>query len=134
MTTQSCTLLGVGVSSQHPCGVHDYARVLAEALAARGAGVATVWRDRRRQSRGDWLAAIEEEARRTRPDWILWHYSVFEYGGHGIPYDAPVIARRLRWLGPRLALVVHEFALPFGRRGVRGLVHATSQRAVLRPV
>ncbi len=124
-------LLSVGVSLNEVCGVRDYSAVLASALEARGASVSTVWWERRRCNRDVWVAKVQSEASRERPDWIFWHYSVFAYGRRGIPYDVPWIARRLRGLVPRVALVVHEYALPFGRRGLRGFVQAATQRAVL---
>jgi glycosyltransferase involved in cell wall biosynthesis len=125
-------LLNVGVSSREPCGVRDYAAVLGRALKEREVEVASVWRESADESRDGWLRRVETAA--VGADWILWHYSVFNYGSHGVPYDAPLIARRLSGIGPRVALIAHEYALPFGRRGLKGFVHAATQRAVLGPV
>jgi glycosyltransferase involved in cell wall biosynthesis len=108
--------------------------VLGRGLEQRGVSVSTAWWDPRVEDRETWLRRVEDAVRGRVIDWIVWHYSVFEYGGHGIPYDVPSIARRLRRLGPRMALVAHEYAFPFGRRGLRGTIHAVSQRAVLRPL
>lgn len=132
----------VGASSAPICGVRDHARVTAEALSACGAHVTTLWweRDeswgaRRVVAEGrSWLTAIDEVVRLERPDWILWHYSVFAWGLRGMPFLAPAVARRLARTRVPILAVLHEFAFPFGDGGVRGRVWALAHRGALVPV
>jgi glycosyltransferase involved in cell wall biosynthesis len=132
----------VGASSAPICGVRDHVRVIAEALTAQGAQVETLWWERDeswglRRLRAEarrWLAAIDETVRCERPDWIIWHYSVFAWGVRGIPFLAPAVARRLARTRVPLLVVLHEFTFPFGDAGIRGRVWALAHRAALVPV
>jgi hypothetical protein len=65
------------------------------------------------------------------PDVVLFHYSVFTYSFRGLPIYVPATARMLRRESRRLVTVLHEFAYPFGRRGLWGGLLAVSQRGVL---
>lgn len=132
----------VGASSGPVCGVRDYARVTAEALSSHGARVTTLWWERDeswgfRRTAAEaraWLDAVDEAVDRDKPEWILWHYSVFTWGGRGIPYLAPMVARRLARTEVPVLAVLHEFAFPFGEGGLGGTVWALAHRAALVPV
>jgi glycosyltransferase involved in cell wall biosynthesis len=132
----------VGASSSQICGVRDYARVTAEAMVVEGASVTTLWWERdlswgRRRTIAEarrWLADVAEAVERQRPDWILWHYSVFTWGLWGIPFLSLMAARRLARTGVPLLTVLHEFAFPFGDGGLRGLGWAIAHRVTLLPV
>jgi glycosyltransferase involved in cell wall biosynthesis len=132
----------VGGSSGPICGVRDHVRVVGEALVAQGAQVETLWWERdetwgSRRTRAEamrWLDEVEAAVRCKRPDWIIWHYSVFTWGRHGIPFLAPMVARRLARPRVPLLVVLHEFAFPFAEAGIRGAVWALAHRAALAPV
>ncbi len=81
-----------------------------------------------------WLDRVDERARAGRPDWLVWHYSVFSYASAGLPIAAPVAARRLAATGVPVVGILHELAYPFGRSGARGLAYALTQRAALHTV
>jgi glycosyltransferase involved in cell wall biosynthesis len=131
-----------GASSAPICGVRDYARVTSEAMAEHGAQVTTLWWERdvswggRRTLAevGRWLAAVDREVERERPDWIVWHYSVFTWGFRGIPVLAPRVARRLARTRVPVLAVLHELAFPLGEGGLREIGWALTQRASLVPV
>ena len=129
------TLLMLGASATPVCGVRDHARTLGTALQARGVRVVTRWwetgiADRPTAIRS-WLASLETAAAEEKPHWILWEYSVFTYGRRGIPVLAPLVARRLRQLRTPLVGCLHEYGVPFGRRGLRGMAQAATQRVAL---
>jgi glycosyltransferase involved in cell wall biosynthesis len=129
----------VGASSAPICGVRDYARVTGEAFAGLGVGVTMLWWERDdswgvRKTLVEarrWLNEVDEAVERDRPDWILWQYSVFTWGLRGIPFLAPIAARRLRRTGRPLVPVLHELAFPFARGGLRGVAWAIAQRVAL---
>jgi glycosyltransferase involved in cell wall biosynthesis len=135
-------LLIVGASSAQICGVRDYARVTEDALRAEGASTRFLWWERdaawspreavARAKR--WLDEVDRAVEEERPDWIVWHYSVFTWGFGGIPVLARLIARRLARTGVPVLGVLHEFAFPFGAGGTRGTAWAVAQRLALRPV
>jgi glycosyltransferase involved in cell wall biosynthesis len=126
----------VGASSSQICGVREYALVTAEAMVAEGASVTTLWWERdlswgRRRTIAEarrWLTAVAEAVERQRPDWILWHYSVFTWGLVGIPFLSLMAAHRLARTRVPLLIVLHEFAFPFGDGGLRGLGWAIAHR------
>lgn len=132
-------LLVVGVSTTPVCGVRDYSRVVGNALQDAGMDVEVVWweRDprwsvtRTLSEQQAWLEQVEVRARSEQPDWIVWHYSVFAWAVAGVPLLAPGAARRLGRLGLPILLVAHELTFPFGRRGWKGLLWATTQRLAL---
>jgi hypothetical protein len=135
-------LLVVGASTTPVCGVRDYAQVTGGALEETGADLEFVWweRDpgwsvsRTLSGRAAWLEQVAAACAR-RPDWVVWHYSVFAWGVHGVPTLVPGAARGLGRLGVPILLVAHELVFPFGRGGVKGRVWATTQRsALIRPL
>lgn len=136
------TILNVGISRAGVCGVRDYGHVLADALSNLGVDVETQWLDTKpswgpRTMRAEtqrWLDRIEERVERARPDWILWHYSVFSCSYRGLPTLARLAATGLAATRVPIAGILHELAYPFGQSGLRGLVYAVTQRAALRPV
>jgi hypothetical protein len=135
---QSLRFLVVGASTTPVCGVRDYAQVTGGALQETGAELEFVWwerdagwsRSRTRSERAAWLEQVAAPSGR-RPDWIVWHYSVFAWGIHGVPTLVPGTARILSRLGVPILLVAHELVFPFGRGGVKGRVWATTQRPAL---
>jgi glycosyltransferase involved in cell wall biosynthesis len=141
-------VLVIGASSSATCGVRDFARALAPALAAAGTGVETVWWERD----PDWTgmqtqrgaarfgAQVEAAMHRGEHDAVLWHYSVFEHGLRtawdlrGLPVHAPPVARRL-WRGGRPVVVwVHECAYDFSEPGWERKALAVGQRVALMAV
>jgi glycosyltransferase involved in cell wall biosynthesis len=141
-TTPALRVLVVGASSSRICGVRDYARVTSDAMRDHGATVSHYWweRDGSAGARstvggaGRFFAGLREAIHQDRPDVVLWHYSVFTWGRHGIPFLAPRMARELRRSGLPAAAVLHEFAFPIGEGGARGTIWALAHRAVLRRV
>jgi glycosyltransferase involved in cell wall biosynthesis len=132
-------LLNIGASTSSVGGVRDYARVVGEALSAVGAEVELVWWERNpssdlwaaRRDRNTWLEQVASRVRADSRTWIIWHYSVWSWTVRGVPVFVPRTALALRRLGAPILLVAHEFAFPFGRRGWKGRVWATTQRAAL---
>jgi glycosyltransferase involved in cell wall biosynthesis len=134
------SVLMVGASSTRTCGVRDYALVTSEAMRRLGTDVRRCWWERQHGSSvtttnaeasrflDECLRAVEQE----RPHVVLWQYSVFTWGAHGIPFLASRTARRLSDSGIPVVAVLHEFAYPFGRQGARGAVWATSHRVALK--
>jgi hypothetical protein len=119
-----------GISRTTICPVREVAVALEKEIGD-AAAVRHVWFDADHgRSPRPWLrevgAAID-----SGPDVIVVHYSVFAFGWRGIPLLAPLLAQRLRRGRAGVVLYAHELAFPFRRRGVRGVVHAVSQRAVL---
>lgn len=132
-------ILNVGVSRAGICGVRDYAYVLADSLGGLGVYVDTQWLDteaswgprRARAETRKWLDVVQQRVALVRPDWILWHYSVFSYTHRGIPTLSRLTASGLAAAGPPIVGLLHELAYPFGRAGIRGLTFGLAQRAVL---
>jgi hypothetical protein len=69
-----------------------------------------------------------------RVDVVLWHYSVFAYGPHGIPVVSWPLAWALRRARVPVVTVLHEYAFPWGSNGWRGVVWAAAQRLALAAV
>lgn len=133
--TRSVVMLGA--SSAPVCGVRDYSRLLGAALANRGVHTVDVWWEidpeaglgQRRRDVSNWLHRLSEATAGAPGAVVVFQYSVFTYGYRGVPTLVPRIASCLaRIEAPRVG-VLHEFAYPFGRRGLRGTVQAASQRA-----
>jgi len=136
------TRVGVlGVSLGSPCGVHAHALRLADALQHEDIACSLHWLWRteapfassRAQIRS-WTERLSDELRERRPQALLLHYSVFAFSFRGLPvFVRPVLSvvRELRI--PTVALL-HEYAYPWRRGGVRGSVWALTQRLLLRDV
>ena len=128
----------VGVSTSAICGVRDHARLLAEGMREQGTAGTVHWLDRARGDvRGsrselhEWLGALAAQLESDRPDAVLLHYSVFAYSHRGLPlYVHPTLAALRRARAP-LITVMHEFAYPWRRAGLRGAAWAVSQRGEL---
>jgi glycosyltransferase involved in cell wall biosynthesis len=84
----------------------------------------------RKQMRS-WTRVLLGELRHERPDAIQLHYSVFSYSYRGLPVFILPLLSALRATGTPVVTVLHEFAYPWGRQGVRGAAWALSQRTVL---
>lgn len=128
----------VGVSVRDTCGVHDHADLLAAELTRDGIECSSHWLVRRERSLSgsygemrSWLRGLEGELESERPRAIVLHYSVFSYSYRGAPVLVPPLVRMLRRLRIPVIGVLHEFAYPWGLGGLRGLVWALTQRAVL---
>jgi glycosyltransferase involved in cell wall biosynthesis len=127
----------VGMSTSATCGVRDYALGLADALGGENVSCSMHWLDRREQALAatraevsSWTRGLAGELERLQPDAVLLHYSVFSLAYRGLPlFVGPTLAV-LRGRAPLLT-VMHEFAYPWGRAGLRGTAWAVSQRAVL---
>jgi hypothetical protein len=128
----------VGVSTSRMCGVRDHAVLLAEALAEEHVECSLHWLwpegrsfGRARSELRSWTAQLQAALERERYDAVLLHYSVFAHAYRGLPiFVRPLLAA----LGaPRTPLltVLHEYAYPWGRGGIRGTAWALTQRAVL---
>lgn len=128
-----------GASATPVCGVRDFSMRLGAALEDRGVRIVYVWseidptwgREDRTHAVAKWLERLAAVVKIERPAWIVWHYSVFTYGHRGLPTHVPRVASRLSRTGVPLVGFLHEFAYPFGRRGFRGALLASTQRAAL---
>jgi glycosyltransferase involved in cell wall biosynthesis len=128
----------VGISAGTPCGVHEHATLLARSLEREGVSCSLHWLWRsdapfapsRSQVHG-WIATLMQELRDERPDAVLLHYSVFAYSYRGVPAFVHPVLSALRRLRIPVVSLLHEYAYPWGRGGVRGRVWAISQRALL---
>lgn len=136
----------IGVSSGRTCGVRDHAGLLAEALSKENVSCSLHWLWRTEGSLGSaraqlagWTRELATDLERTRPDAVLWHYSVFEYGYRGFPLFVRPVLEVLRGLSIPLVTVLHEYAYwrlpeyayPRRRDLVRGRAWTLTQRAVL---
>jgi glycosyltransferase involved in cell wall biosynthesis len=128
----------LGVSTTTICGVRDHGALLAEALGGEGCSCSTHWLDRQgpspgaaRAQVGAWTRALPAELAAARADVALLHYSVFSFSYRGLPlFTHPVLAA-VRKAGLPLVTILHEFAYPWRRDGLRGAAWALSQRALL---
>lgn len=127
----------VGVSTSAICGVRDYAIGLADALADENVSCSMHWLDRRQEALAatraevnSWARGLAVELERLQPDAVLLHYSVFSLAYRGLPLFVPPTLAALRRQAPLLT-IMHEFAYPWGRAGLRGAAWAVSQRGVL---
>ena len=128
----------IGISIDQPCGVHDHAVLLAAALAEDGCSCPLHWLSRHgkalaaeRTDLREWARTLTDELRRTPPDALLLHYSVFAFSHRGVPaFVRPVLAA-LRDRRVPLVTFMHEFAYPWHLGGTRGKVWAATQRLAL---
>jgi glycosyltransferase involved in cell wall biosynthesis len=128
----------VGVSKNATCGVRDYATLLAQALAAEQVECSLHWLAREQESLRPaiaelrtWTRELARELAREELDAVLWHYSVFTWSVRGIPVLVHPLLRVARETGVPLVGVLHEYAYPWRRGGLRGKAWALSQRAEL---
>lgn len=131
-------IASIGISIGEPCGVHDHAALLADALAGVGLHCAQHWLWRTGRGIGEeraevraWIDQISCQLARERPDAVLLHYSVFAFSHRGLPVFAKPVLAAIRDLRVPLVTVVHEFAYPWRLGGARGKVWAATQRAAL---
>lgn len=135
-------VVGVGISTAEVCGVRDAACVLADALSASGIVASTHWCELsetagwrgRRQSLAAWSEGLRSSVTNGDVSAVVLHYSVFEFGPHGVPVHALGFGRALASLPVPVVGFLHELAYPFGRRGLRGTAHAVTQRVGLIPI
>lgn len=129
------SVVNIGVSSSANCGVRDYSRQLGDELRSRGTMVFDVWAEdgptRRDPSLAGWMSMVQRAALASRADVLLLHYSVYSYAWKGVPVPVVQLALRLHRMAVPVVTVLHEYAYPWRRRGLRGFVHAVTQRAVL---
>lgn len=137
-TGRPLRIAAVGVSTGTTCGVHDHAVLLAAALERENVSCALHWRWRSDEASGasrsstrEWTRELTAELDRARPDAVLVHYSVFAYSYRGIPLLVHPVFAALRKLGVPIVTVLHEYAYPWKRDGLRGTAWAASQRALL---
>jgi glycosyltransferase involved in cell wall biosynthesis len=129
----------VGVSTDPvTCGVRDHATLLARALQELDVSCSLHWHSREQRSLGGSrreLGAFTRELGATLadepPDAVLLHYSAFTYSFRGVPLFVPAVLSAVGRARAPLATILHEYAYPWGRAGLRGAVWATTQRAFL---
>jgi len=128
----------VGVSTSRTCGVRDHATLQAETLGGENVSCAMHWLLRTdapigvaRSEMRAWTRGLAAELERQQPDAVLLHYSVFSYSYRGFPIFVRPTLSALASLGVPLVTVLHEYAYPWGRDGVRGAAWALTQRALL---
>jgi glycosyltransferase involved in cell wall biosynthesis len=136
--TRALRAAAVGISTAQMCGVRDHATLLADALGEQGVSCSMHWLQRSEESlRASrlrvraWAWALSGELRRSEPDAIVLHYSVFSYSHRGLPLFVRPTLAALRATGIPLVSVLHEYAYPWGRSGARGAAWAVTQRAAL---
>jgi glycosyltransferase involved in cell wall biosynthesis len=128
----------VGVSSDSICGVRDYATLQADALGGENVSCSMHWLNRTGASFGtarsefrSWKRELLAGRQVESAEVALLHYSVFPFSYRGVPaFVRPTLAA-LRGLRIPLITVLHEFAYPWGRDGLRGAIWAVSQRGAL---
>ena len=136
---QAAHVVVVGASTSATCGVRDHATLLADALSAENVSCSMRWLDRVEGESipatcariGSWARGLAAERETRRPDAVLLHYSVFSYSYRGLPLFVRPTLAALRDAGAPLITLLHEFAYPWRRGGVRGGAWALSQRALL---
>lgn len=128
----------VGVSTSPTCGVRDHALLLANALKQRDVRCSLQWLWRTDRSLGGsrseiqhWTQRLAAELDHRRPDVVLLHYSVFSYSYRGVPLFVGPTLSALRRIRVPVVTVLHEYAYPWGRSGLRGTAWAIAQRAWL---
>ena len=104
-----------------PDGVADYTHQLGNALKAAGASVQVGFSSDLNRQLLDWRAAPV--------DWLILQYSPFAWGRYGLNGGLLILIRKLKRLGIRVALMVHEPYLPWG--GVKTTVLSFAQRLQL---
>ncbi len=135
---QQLRIAVVGMSVSRTCGVRAHAELLAEALGREGVACSEHWLSREQGSlrvgRAEvraWTRALAAELQESRPDAILWHYSVFAYSYRGLPIFVGPALSALRSAGAPVVALMHELAYPWRLGGWRGQVWALAQRARL---
>jgi glycosyltransferase involved in cell wall biosynthesis len=131
----------IGVSLGAPCGVHDHAQRLAEALEHQGFASTFHWLWRTdapyAASRAEirhWTDRLTGELERDQPRALLIHYSVFALSYRGFPVFVRPLLSVARTLGVPIVGLLHEYAYPWHRHGLRGKAWALSHRLLLRGV
>ena len=133
------TKIGVlGVSLGRPCGVHAHATALADELRRNDVGCSLHWLWRNdaplaasRSELRAWTKRLGVELHAEKPDALLLHYSVFAYSFRGFPVFVQPLLSVIRDLGVPTVTLLHEYAYPWHRGGLRGAGWALSQRALL---
>jgi glycosyltransferase involved in cell wall biosynthesis len=128
----------VGVSTSPTCGVRDHAVLLAEALGRENVACSLQWLWRTggsietgRSEIRAWTRRLAADLDRDQPDVVLLHYSVFAYSHRGLPLFVRPTLSALTGSRVPLVTLLHEFAYPWHRGGVRGKAWAVTQRAIL---
>ncbi len=128
----------VGLVPPEPSGVHDYGRLLAEALRQRGITVSEDWfiTDERRLRNALPASArlLTRAMRLSAGDAVLWHYSPFAYAARGIPLIGVLFGLVARLRGGRVVTILHELAYGWQggwRRRLIALAQWLALRAVL---
>ncbi|HTC71529.1 MAG TPA: glycosyltransferase [Solirubrobacteraceae bacterium] len=128
----------VGVSLGSPCGVHAHATALADELRHNDVACSLHWLWRNEAplvASGSelraWTKRLGPELQAAKPDALLLHYSVFAYSFRGFPVFVHPLLSVIRDLGVPTVTLLHEYAYPWHRGGVRGAGWALSQRALL---
>lgn len=131
----------LGVSLGSPCGVHEHALRLADALQQEQIACSLHWLWRteapfaasRAQMRS-WTERLSDELREQRPQALLLHYSVFAFSFRGLPVFVHPVLSVVRELRIPMVALLHEYAYPWRRGGIRGAAWALTQRLLLRDV
>ena len=127
----------VGVVPPGPSGVHDYGRLLADALRQRGIAVTEHWVVTHERRLKDALQASAELLRRSMRvsagEPVLWHYSPFAYAAHGVPLVGVLFGVVARLRGHRVITILHELAYAW-QGGWRQKFVAVAQWSALRLV
>jgi glycosyltransferase involved in cell wall biosynthesis len=128
----------VGVSIDDPCGVHDHAALLADALAREDIACSLHWLKRTEASIGaeraeilGWARSLGRELEHEPPDAVLLHYSVFALSHRGVPVFVRPVMSALRRVHVPLVSLMHEFAYPWGLGAMRAKAWAATQRVAL---
>ena len=128
----------LGVSLGRPCGVHAHATALADELRRNDVGCSLHWLWRNdaplaasRSELRAWTKRLGVELHAEKPDALLLHYSVFAYSFRGFPVFVQPLLSVMRDLGVPTVTLLHEYAYPWHRGGLRGAGWALSQRALL---
>lgn len=132
----------LGISTTSICGVRDHATLLAHGLERERVSCSTRWLDRGEaagEAAGDggrtdiraWTAALPGALAQDRADVALLHYSVFPFSHRGVPVYVRPILSAVRGSRTPLVTLLHEFAYPWGRDGLRGAIWGITQRACL---
>lgn len=128
----------VGVSTSRMCGVRDHAVLLAEALGQEGVDCSLQWLWPEARSLGQarselrsWTGQLKATLERGDYDAVLLHYSVFAHAYRGLPIFVRPLLSAVGASRAPLLTVLHEYAYPWRRGGLRGTAWAVTQRAVL---
>lgn len=137
MTQDGRLVACVGIVPPETSGVHDYGRLLAEALRQRGIAVTEHWfvSDERRL-RNALLASVRVlrlAMRLSAGDTALWHYSPFAYAARGAPLIGVLFGLVVRLRGGRVVTILHELAYEW-QGGWRKRLVALTQWLALRVV